>query len=161
VIASSRSPRTCATLLVAAKEDLDISFSGSYRMKSQKFRTPDRESARRQERGESVVFATVERKSGQVIGSTVHEHRCANRQWRSVPPGSHRRGSAPQSIRKRNFSCCVTPSKFGSTPASTENRCTESEIRAAILRIGAREEGTLRRHVYMDGACATQSTSAF
>jgi len=57
-----------------------------------------------QKRGESIVFATVERSSGRVIGSTRFMNIDASiAAARSVPPGSRRRGNAPPSIPKQNI----------------------------------------------------------
>jgi len=54
----------------------------------------------------------------------------------------------PQSIRKRNFSCCVTPFEVWQyTRVELKTDALNQKSRAAILRIGARERGTLRRHV--------------
>lgn len=66
--------------------------------------------------------------------------------WKSAGHGWQSSGSAARSTRKRNTSCYDTPLK----------RCIRVELktdslnecsRAAILRIGAREEGTFRNHV--------------
>jgi len=102
-----------------------------------------------QERGESVVFATVERSSGRVIGSTRFMN--IDRVNRRVEIGS----------------TWIAP-PWQRTPVNTEAkylmlrhafevwRCMRVELktdalnqksRNAILRIGAKEEGTLRRHL--------------
>lgn len=102
-----------------------------------------------QERGESVVFATVERSSGRVIGSTRFMN--IDRTNRRVEIGS----------------TWIAP-EWQRTPVNTEAKylmlrhafetweCMRVELktdalnqksRNAILRIGAKEEGTLRRHL--------------
>jgi RimJ/RimL family protein N-acetyltransferase len=102
-----------------------------------------------QDRGESVAFATVERGSGRVIGSTRFMN--IDRANRRVEIGS----------------TWIAPS-WQRTSANTEAKylmlrhafevwkCIRVELktdalnqksRTAILRIGAKEEGTLRRHV--------------
>lgn len=102
-----------------------------------------------QERGESIVFATVDRKSGKVIGSTRFMN--IDRANRRVEIGS----------------TWIVPA-WQRTPVNTEAKflmlrhafeawkCFRVELktdalnqksRDAILRIGAKEEGTLRRHV--------------
>jgi N-acetyltransferase len=102
-----------------------------------------------QERGESVVFVTVERSSGQVIGST---------RFMNID-GANRRleiGStwiAPAWQR----TAVNTEAKYLMLRHAFEVwRCMRVELktdalnqrsRNAILRIGAKEEGTLRRHV--------------
>jgi RimJ/RimL family protein N-acetyltransferase len=102
-----------------------------------------------QERGESVVFATVERKTGRAIGSTRFMN--IDRTNRRVEIGS----------------TWIAPT-WQRTPVNTEAKylmlrhafevwkCFRVELktdalnrksRNAILRIGAKEEGTLRRHL--------------
>jgi RimJ/RimL family protein N-acetyltransferase len=102
-----------------------------------------------QERGESVVFATVERASGQVIGSTrfMNIDR-ANRRveigWTWIAPAWQR-------------TAVNTEAKFLMLRHAFEVwQCIRVELktdalnqksRNAILRLGVKEEGTLRRHV--------------
>jgi RimJ/RimL family protein N-acetyltransferase len=102
-----------------------------------------------QERGESIVFATVERGSGRTIGSTRFMN--IDRVNRRVEIGS----------------TWITPA-WQRTVVNTEAKylmlrhafevwqCIRLELktdalnqksRNAILRIGAKEEGTLRRHL--------------
>jgi N-acetyltransferase len=135
----------------AAKDSLDDIFQWiPYRMKtSEDFEHLVEKALGEQERGESVVFATVERKSGQVIGSTRFMN--IDRLNRRVEIGS----------------TWIAPA-WQRTPVNTETKylmlrqafeiwqCFRVELktdalnqrsRKAILRIGAKEEGTLRRHV--------------
>jgi RimJ/RimL family protein N-acetyltransferase len=102
-----------------------------------------------QERGESVAFATVERGSGKVIGSTRFMN--IDRTNRRVEIGST--WIAPRWQR----TAVNTEAKYLMLRHAFEVwNCFRVELktdalnqksRNAILRIGAKEEGTLRRHV--------------
>ena len=102
-----------------------------------------------QERGESVVFATVERDSGRVIGSTRFMN--IDRVNRRVEIGSTWIVPAWQRT------AVNTEAKYIMLRHAFEVwKCIRVELktdalnhksRNAILRIGAKEEGTLRRHV--------------
>ena len=102
-----------------------------------------------QDRGESVVFATVERSSGRVIGST---------RYMNIDRANHR---------VEIGSTWIAPA-WQRTSVNTEAKylmlrhafgvwkCIRVELktdalnqksRNAILRIGAKEEGTLRKHL--------------
>jgi RimJ/RimL family protein N-acetyltransferase len=102
-----------------------------------------------QERGESVVFATVEQHSGRVIGSTRFMN--IDRVNRRVEIGSTWVAPAWQRT------AVNTEAKFLMLRHAFEVwKCMRVELktdalnqksRNAILRIGAKEEGTLRRHL--------------
>lgn len=102
-----------------------------------------------QDRGESVVFATVERSSGRVIGSTRFMN--IDRSNRRVEIGSTWIAPAWQRT------AVNTEAKYLMLRHAFEVwRCIRVELktdglnqksRNAILRIGAKEEGTLRRHL--------------
>jgi RimJ/RimL family protein N-acetyltransferase len=102
-----------------------------------------------QERGESIVFATVERASGRVIGSTRFMN--IDRINRRVEIGST--WIAPPWQR----TAVNTEAKYLMLRHAFEVwECMRVELktdalnqksRNAILRIGAKEEGTLRRHL--------------
>lgn len=102
-----------------------------------------------QDRGESVVFATVERSSGQVIGSTRFMN--IDRVNRRVEIGSTWIAPAWQRT------AVNTEAKYLMLRHAFETwHCMRVELktdalnqksRSAILRIGAKEEGTLRRHL--------------
>jgi N-acetyltransferase len=102
-----------------------------------------------QERGESVVFTTVERSSGRVIGSTRFMN--IDRANRRVEIGSTWIAPAWQRT------AVNTEAKFLMLRHAFEIwKCIRVELktdalnqksRKAILRIGANEEGTLRRHL--------------
>jgi N-acetyltransferase len=121
-----------------------------YRMKSpQDFKQVVEKAFAEQERGESVVFATVERSSGRVIGSTRFMN--IDRANRRVEIGST--WIAPLWQRTG----VNTEAKYLMLRHAFEVwKCMRVELktdalnqksRQAILRIGAKEEGTLRRHV--------------
>src|SRR5437660_9390724 len=102
-----------------------------------------------QDRGESVVFATVERSSGRVVGSTRFMN--IDRANRRVEIGST--WIAPSWQR----TSVNTEAKYLMLRHAFEVwQCIRVELktdalnqksRNAILRIGAKEEGTLRRHL--------------
>jgi RimJ/RimL family protein N-acetyltransferase len=135
----------------AAKDALDDIFQWiPYRMKTHEdFERLIEKALGEQERGESVVFATVERKSGQVIGSTRFMN--IDRANRRVEIGSTWIAPAWQRT------AVNTEAKYLMLRHAFEVwKCIRVELktdalnqksRSAILRIGAKEEGTLRRHV--------------
>src|SRR5579863_6667931 len=102
-----------------------------------------------QQRGESIVFATVERSSGRAVGSTRFMN--IDRVNRRVEIGST--WIAPPWQR----TAVNTEAKYLMVRHAFEVwQCIRLELktdalnqksRHAILRIGAKEEGTLRRHV--------------
>ncbi len=102
-----------------------------------------------QERGESVAFATVERKSGAVIGSTRFMN--IDRANRRVEIGS------TWIIPRWQRTVINTEAKYLMVRHAFEVwKCIRVELktdalneksRAAILRIGAKEEGSLRKHL--------------
>ncbi|MGA8270745.1 MAG: GNAT family protein [Candidatus Sulfotelmatobacter sp.] len=135
----------------AAKGGLDDIFQWiPYRMKtSDDFEKVVEKALAEQERGESVVFATVERKSGQVIGSTrfMNIDR-ANRRaeigstW--IAPAWQRTAfntEAKYLMLRHAFEV------WGCLRVELKTDALNQRSRNAILRIGAKEEGTLRRHV--------------
>jgi RimJ/RimL family protein N-acetyltransferase len=102
-----------------------------------------------QERGESVVFATVERSSGRAIGSTRFMN--IDRANRRVEIGSTWIAPAWQRT------AVNTEAKFlmlrhafevwGCIRVELKTDALNQKSRNAILRVGAKEEGTLRRHL--------------
>lgn len=102
-----------------------------------------------QERGESVVFATVERASGHVIGSTRFMN--IDRANRRVEIGS------TWIAKPWQRTAVNTEAKYlmlrhafevwGCVRVELKTDVLNQQSRNAILRIGAKEEGTLRRHV--------------
>ncbi|HME31697.1 MAG TPA: GNAT family protein [Terriglobales bacterium] len=134
-----------------AKDDLEDIFRWiPYSMKTpEDFRRLIEKAFSEQERGESVVFATVERSSGQIIGSTRFMN--IDRANRRVEIGSTWIAPAWQRT------AINTEAKYLMLRHAFEVwRCIRVELktdalnqksRNAILRIGAKEEGTLRRHL--------------
>jgi len=134
-----------------AKNDLDDIFRWiPYSMKTQAdFDLLVDKAFTEQERGESVVFATVERSTGRVIGSTRFMN--IDRANRRVEIGS------TWIAKPWQRTAVNTEAKYLMLQHAFEVwRCARVELktdalneksRSAILRIGAKEEGTLRRHV--------------
>jgi N-acetyltransferase len=134
-----------------AKNDLEDIFRWiPYSMKTpEDFRRLIDTAFGEQERGESIVFATVEQNSGRVIGSTRFMN--IDRNNRRVEIGST--WIAPQWQRTG----VNTEAKYLMLRHAFETwKCMRVELktdalnqksRSAILRIGAKEEGTLRRHL--------------
>lgn len=134
-----------------AQNDLEDIFRWiPYAMKTREdFRTLIEKAFAEQERGESVVFATVERGSGRVVGSTrfMNIDR-ANRRveigstW--IAPAWQRTGvntEAKYLMLRHAFEV------WGCMRVELKTDALNQKSRHAILRIGAKEEGTLRRHL--------------
>lgn len=135
----------------AAKDALDNIFQWiPYRMKKEEdFKRLVEKALDEQDRGESVVFATVERESGQVIGSTRFMN--IDRSNLRVEIGSTWIAPAWQRT------AVNTEAKYLMLRHAFEVwQCMRVELktdaqnqrsRNAILRLGAKEEGTLRKHL--------------
>jgi RimJ/RimL family protein N-acetyltransferase len=102
-----------------------------------------------QERGESVVFATVERSSGRVVGSTRFMN--IDRVNRRVEIGSTWIAPAWQrtavNTEAKYLMLRHAFEVWGCVRVELKTDALNEKSRNAILRIGAKEEGTLRRHV--------------
>jgi RimJ/RimL family protein N-acetyltransferase len=134
-----------------AKNDLEEIFRWiPYSMKTpQDFELLIDKAFDEQERGDSVVFATVERRSGRVIGSTRFMN--IDRTNRRVEIGStwiapdwQRTGvntAAKYLMLRHAFEV------WGCIRVELKTDALNQKSRNAILRIGAKEEGTLRRHL--------------
>jgi len=134
-----------------AKNDLEDIFRWiPYSMKTQEEfqRLIDRAFAE-QERGESIVFATVERASGQVVGSTRFMN--IDRINRRVEIGSTWIAPAwqrtPVNTEAKYLMLRHAFDVWGCVRVELKTDALNQKSRNAILRIGAKEEGTLRRHV--------------
>jgi RimJ/RimL family protein N-acetyltransferase len=135
----------------AAKNDLEDIFRWiPYSVRTpEDFRKLVDKAFAEQERGESVVFATVERGSGKTVGSTrfMNIDR-ANRRveigstW-IVPPWQRTavNTEAKYLMLRHAFET------WGCFRVELKTDALNEKSRNAILRIGAKEEGTLRRHV--------------
>jgi N-acetyltransferase len=121
-----------------------------YRMKSpEDFKQVVDKALAEQARGESVVFATVERSSGRVIGSTrfmnidrVNRRVEIGSTW--IAPPWQRTGvntEAKYLMLRHAFEVwkCMR--------VELKTDALNQKSRQAILRIGAKEEGTLRKHL--------------
>jgi N-acetyltransferase len=134
-----------------AKDDLENTFRWiPYAMQTQEdFRGMVNKILDEQERGESVAFATVEKNSRRTVGSTRFMN--IDRANRRVEIGSTWIAPAWQRT------AVNTEAKYLMLRHAFETwKCIRVELktdalnqksRAAILRIGAKEEGTLRQHV--------------
>ena len=102
-----------------------------------------------QDRGESVVFATLERSSGRVVGST---------RFMNIDRANRRVGIGSTWIAPPWQRTAVnTEAKYlmlrhafevwGCIRVELKTDALNQKSRNAILRIGAKEEGTLRRHL--------------
>ena len=135
----------------AAKDDLENIFRWiPYAMRTvADFQLLVKKAFEEQERGESVVFATMERRSEKVIGSTRFMN--IDRVNRRVEIGSTWIAQAWQRT------AINTEAKYLMLRHAFEVwQCIRVELktdalnrksRNAILRIGAKEEGTLRKHL--------------
>ncbi len=134
-----------------AKDSLEDIFQWiPYRVKTREdFQRLVEKIFQEQERGESVAFATVDRRSGQVIGSTrfMNIDR-ANRRveigstW--IVPAWQRTGvntEAKYLMLRHAFEV------WNCFRVELKTDALNLKSRNAILRLGAKEEGTLRRHV--------------
>ena len=134
-----------------AKNDLEDIFRWiPYSMKTREdFELLVHKAFSEQERGESIVFATVERTTGRAIGSTRFMN--IDRNNRRVEIGSTWIAPAWQRT------AVNTEAKYlmlrhafeiwGCARVELKTDALNQKSRNAILRIGAKEEGTLRRHV--------------
>lgn len=102
-----------------------------------------------QQRGESVVFATVERSSGRTIGSTRFMN--IDRTNRRVEIGSTWIAPAWQRTAVNSEAKYLMLRHafevWGCIRVELKTDALNQKSRNAILRIGAKEEGTLRRHL--------------
>jgi N-acetyltransferase len=102
-----------------------------------------------QQRGESVVFATVERSSGRTVGSTRFMN--IDRANRRVEIGSTWIAPAWQrtavNTEAKYLMLRHAFEAWGCMRVELKTDALNQRSRNAILRIGAKEEGTLRRHV--------------
>jgi N-acetyltransferase len=102
-----------------------------------------------QDRGESVAFATVERNSGRVVGSTRFMN--IDRANRRVEIGSTWIVPAWQrtavNTEAKYLMLRHAFEVWGCIRVELKTDVLNQKSRNAILRIGAKEEGTLRRHV--------------
>jgi RimJ/RimL family protein N-acetyltransferase len=134
-----------------AKNDLDDIFRWiPYRMQTREdFQLLVAKALQEQERGESVVLTTVENGSGRVIGSTRFMN--IDRNNRRVEIGSTWIAPAWQrtavNTEAKYLMLRHAFEVWGCFRVELKTDALNEKSRNAILRLGAKEEGTLRRHV--------------
>ena len=134
-----------------AKDDVEEVFRWiPYAMKTpEDFRRLVDKAFAEQDRGESVVFATVERSSGRVVGSTRFMN--IDRGNRRVEIGSTWIAPAWQrtavNTEAKYLMLRHACEAWGCIRVELKTDALNQKSRNAILRIGAKEEGTLRRHL--------------
>ena len=134
-----------------AKNDLEEIFRWiPYPMRTaQDFRKLVDKAFAEQDRGESVVFATLERSSGRVVGSTRFMN--IDRANRRVEIGSTWIAPAWQrtavNTEAKYLMLRHAFEVWGCIRVELKTDALNHKSRNAILRIGAKEEGTLRRHL--------------
>jgi len=134
-----------------AKNDLEDIFRWiPYSMKTREdFQRLVEKAFSEQERGDSVVFATVEHTTGRVIGSTRFMN--IDRNNRRVEIGSTWIAPAWQrtavNTEAKYLMLRHAFEVWGCVRVELKTDALNEKSRNAILRIGAKEEGTLRRHV--------------
>lgn len=134
-----------------SRDDLEDIFRWiPYSMKTREdFRTLIDKAFAEQERGESVVFATVERGSGRAMGSTRFMN--IDRANRRVEIGSTWIAPAWQrtavNTQAKYLMLRHAFEVWGCMRVELKTDALNQKSRNAILRIGAKEEGTLRRHL--------------
>lgn len=102
-----------------------------------------------QRAGTALPFATIERATGTVVGTTrfgsaVHEHARVEIGWTWIAPPWQRTGvntEAKYLMLRHAFEVLQT------RRVELKTSALNARSRAAILRIGATEEGTLRKHM--------------
>ena len=134
-----------------SKNDLDDIFRWiPYSMKTREdFQQLIDKALAEQERGESVVFSTVERSSGRAIGSTRFMN--IDRANRRVEIGSTWIAPAWQrtavNTEAKYLMLRHAFEVWGCMRVELKTDALNQKSRNAILRIGAKEEGALRRHL--------------
>ncbi len=134
-----------------AKADLDDIFRWiPYAVRTQEdFRNIAEKALEEQRRAESVVFATVERASSRAIGSTRFMN--IDRANRRVEIGSTWIAPAwqrtPINTEAKYLMLKHAFEVWGCMRVELKTDALNQKSRNAILRIGAKEEGTLRRHL--------------
>ena len=109
-------------------------------------------------KGTVLPFATIDRKTGQIVGSTsylaiepAHRRLEIGSTW--ITP-SHQRSAVNTEAKLLQLSHCFEVLGCNRVEFKTDSRNAKS--RAALLRIGAVEEGAFRAHMVMpDGALRT------
>ena len=138
-------------LWTAAKDHLDDIFRWiPYAMRTaEDFQNGVDKILQEQAQGQSVAFATIERSSGRVIGSTRFMNMdLANRRveigstW--IAPGWQRTAVNSEA---KYLMLCHAFERWGCLRVELKTDALNQKSRNAILRLGAKEEGTLRQHM--------------
>jgi RimJ/RimL family protein N-acetyltransferase len=144
-------PEHVPMLWEIVKEHLDDIFRWiPYRLQSlQDFEAFNRQVHDEQQRGLSVPFATVERSSGKVIGTTRYMNMdLANRKveigstW-IAPPWQR----TVINTEAKYLMLCYAFESWKCLRVELKTDSMNQRSRHAILRLGAKEEGTLRKHM--------------
>jgi RimJ/RimL family protein N-acetyltransferase len=108
-----------------------------------------------QQAGNALPFATVEQASGRAIGSTrfgniVPEHKRVEIGWTWVAPEWQRTGINTEA---KYLMMRYAFERLACNRVELKTHALNLKSRTAILRVGAKEEGTLRSHMVMpDGS---------
>lgn len=102
-----------------------------------------------QDAGTAVPFATVDRNTGKVIGSTrfaniVKEHKRLEIGWTWIAPAWQRSAINTEA---KYLMMCHAFEEAGCNRVELKTNAKNMKSRSAILRLGAKEEGTLRWHM--------------
>lgn len=143
-------PEHAKDLWEVAREFLDIFQWIPYRMKSlEDFEAAVAQALEEQARGESIPFATVERNSGKIIGSTrfmnIDRVNCRaeiGSTW--IAPAWQRTAVNTEA---KYLMLCLAFEKWKCIRIELKTDALNQRSRSAISRLGAKEEGILRRHL--------------
>lgn len=102
-----------------------------------------------QRAGTALPFATIDRRSGNAIGSTrymniVPEHKRLEIGWTWISPAWQRSASNTEA---KYLMIRHAFEQLGCNRVELKTNALNAKSRAAILRIGAKEEGVLRNHM--------------
>jgi len=111
------------------------------------------EALRAQQRGIAIPFATIEKGSGQAVGSTRFANiDTVNRRveigWTWITPDWQRTALNTEA---KYLMLSHAFDTWGCARVELKTDAMNEPSRRAILRIGARKEGTLRKHMLMSG----------
>jgi RimJ/RimL family protein N-acetyltransferase len=106
------------------------------------------EALRVQQAGTALPFVTIEQATGKPIGSTRYgnidrTHRRVEIGWTWIAPAWQR---TPINTEAKYLMLCHAFEQLGCIRVELKTDSLNERSRAAILRIGAKEEGTLRNH---------------
>ncbi len=137
-------------LLVAARQDpLTFRFMASDLSRADTWDTYLREALDGAARGEYVPWATVDRASGRAVGSTrfgdiAPDHGRLEIGWTWIAP-SHQRTAVNTEAKLLQLGYAFD--QLGATRVALKTDGRNQRSQAAIARLGAVREGTLRRHM--------------